>query len=44
MLAHPRFRGEDMFDHGLWDNDDDQLLQVLKRHEAGLSRRQSNVA
>jgi hypothetical protein len=28
----------------LWDVDDEQLLQVIERHAAELSSRQSNVA
>ena len=44
MLAHLGFLAEDMFDRNLWEIDDNQLLQVLQRHEAELSQRQSNVA
>jgi hypothetical protein len=44
LIAHLGFLAEDMFDRGLADLEDDQLLRVLERHEAELSRRQSNVA
>jgi hypothetical protein len=44
LIAHVGFLSEDMFDCGLGDVDDEQLLQVLERHEAELSRRRSNVA
>jgi hypothetical protein len=33
-----------MFDRGLGDVEDDQLLQVLQRHESELMARHSNVA
>ena len=44
LMAHLDFLAHDMFDHGLGDIEDDQLLQVLERHEAELAHRQSNVA
>ena len=44
LMSHLGFLAEDMFDHGLADIDDDQLLAVLQRHEAELLRRQTNVA
>jgi hypothetical protein len=44
LMAHLGFLSEDMFDRTLWDIDDDQLLQVLERHTAELTQRQSNVA
>lgn len=44
LLAHLGFLAEDMFDRTLWDIDDDQLVQVMQRHEAELPGRQSNVA
>lgn len=44
LAAHLGFLSEDMFEKGLGDVEDEQLLQVLERHEAELSRRQTNVA
>jgi len=44
MLEHLGFLAEDMFDRNLRDIEDDQLLEVVRRHEAELSQRQSNVA
>jgi len=44
LLAHLDFLAQDMFDRTLGDIEDDQLLLVLQRHEAELSRRKSNVA
>ena len=44
MIAHLEFLAEDMFDQGLADLNDDQLLAVFDRHDVELSRRQSNVA
>jgi hypothetical protein len=44
LLAHLGFLAEDMFDQGIAELEDDQLLRVLERHEGELSRRQSNVA
>jgi len=44
LLAHLGFLAEDMFDQDIAELEDDQLLRVLERHEAELSRRQSNVA
>ena len=45
LVAHLGFLGEDAFGRGLWDLDDEQLLEVIRRHEAELaSRGQSNVA
>ncbi len=44
LAAHLGFLAEDMFGRTLWDVDDDQLLQVIERHNAELSSRKSNVA
>lgn len=44
LLAHLSLLADDASEHGLADLDDDQLLQVLARHEFELSRRHSNVA
>lgn len=44
LMDHLGFLAEDMFDRGLSDIDDDQLLRVVSRHEAELAQRQSNVA
>ncbi len=44
LMAHLGFLAEDMFDRGIAELEDDQLLRVLERHEGELSRRQSNVA
>ena len=44
LLTHLGFLAEDMFDQGIAELEDDQMLRVLERHEAELSRRQSNVA
>ena len=45
LMAHLGFLAEDAFGRGLWDLEDEQLLEVIRRHEAELvSRGQSNVA
>jgi DNA-binding HxlR family transcriptional regulator len=44
LLAHLDFLAQDMFDDGLSELEDDQLLRVLERHELELSQRKSNVA
>jgi len=44
LTAHLGFLAEDMFDLGLGDIDDEQLLQVIERHEGELVSRQTNVA
>jgi hypothetical protein len=44
LASHLGFLAEDMYDQGLAEIADDQLLQVLERYEAELSRRQTNVA
>jgi hypothetical protein len=44
VMDHLGLLGKDMFDRGLADLEDDQLLRVLERHEAELVRRQSSVA
>lgn len=44
LMSHLDFLAQDMFDRGLADVEDDQLLQVLTRHESELSQRHSNVA
>ena len=44
LLAHLGFLAEDMFDRSLAEIEDEQLLQVLRRHESELLQRQSHVA
>ena len=44
LLAHLGFLAEDMFDCGLADIEDEQLLEVLQRHARELSQQRSNVA
>ena len=44
LVAHLGFLAEDAFGRGLWDLDDEQLLEVIRRHETELASRQSNVA
>jgi hypothetical protein len=44
LLAHLGFLAQDMFDQDLSEIEDDRLLEVIARHEAELSVRQSNVA
>ncbi len=44
LTAHLEFLAQDMFDQGFGDIEDDKLLRVLERHEAELTRRQTNVA
>ncbi|MGH7965831.1 MAG: hypothetical protein ACRERD_29110 [Candidatus Binatia bacterium] len=43
LLANLSFLTEDMVDRTLWDIDDAELLQVIERHRADLSRRQLNA-
>lgn len=44
LLAHPGFLAEDLADRTLWDIEDAELLQVLEKHRADLSKRQPNAA
>jgi hypothetical protein len=44
LVAHLGFLAEDAFGRGLWDLDDEQLLEVIRHHETELTSRQSNVA
>jgi len=44
LAAHLGFLAEDMFDRGLGDIDDEQLLRVIERHEGELILRQTSVA
>ena len=44
LMSHLNFLADDMFDRGLADIGDDELLQVLERHEKELTQRQSHVA
>jgi hypothetical protein len=44
LASHLGFLAEDMFDTGLAEIPDEQLLQILERHELELSRRQAHVA
>jgi hypothetical protein len=44
LMAHLDFLAQDMFDCGLGDIEDGQLMRVMERHEAELAQRQSNVA
>jgi hypothetical protein len=39
LLANLGFLAEDMADRTLWDIEDAELLQVLERHRADLSKR-----
>ena len=40
LLANLGFLAEDKTDHALWDIEDAELLQVIERHRADLSKRQ----
>ena len=40
LLAHLGFLGEDQTGQTLWDIDDEQLLAVLRHHQAELAARQ----
>ncbi|HEV8718322.1 MAG TPA: hypothetical protein VGX03_36580 [Candidatus Binatia bacterium] len=40
LLANLSFLAEDMVDRTLWDIEDKELLQVIERHRADLSKRQ----
>ena len=42
LLANLGFLAEDMSDRPLWDIEDTELLQVIERHRADLSKRQLN--
>jgi hypothetical protein len=44
LMAHLGFLSEDEERGGLWDVEDHDLIKVIDRHEAELSRRRSNVA
>ncbi len=44
LLANLGFLAEDMSDCTLWDIEDTELLQVIERHRADLSKRQPNDA
>ena len=44
LLANLGFLAEDMADRTLWDIDDAELLQVIERHRADLSKRQPTDA
>ncbi len=44
LLANLGFLAEDLYDRTLWDIEDTELLQVIEKHRADLSKRQSNVA
>ncbi len=44
LLANLGFLAEDMSDRTLWDIEDTELLQVIERHRADLSKRQPNDA
>jgi hypothetical protein len=44
LIANLGFLAEDMPDRTLWDIEDTELLQVIEKHRADLSKRQSNVA
>ena len=42
LIANLGFLAEDMADRTLWDIEDAELLQVIERHRADLSKRQPN--
>ena len=44
LLANLGFLAEDMSNRTLWDIEDTELLQVIERHRADLSKRQPNDA
>ncbi len=44
LLANLGFLAEDVSNRTLWDIDDAELLQVIVRHRADLSKRQPNDA
>ena len=44
LLANLGFLAEDLYDRTLWDIEDAELLQVIEKHRADLSKRQSDVA
>ena len=44
LIANLGFLAEDMFDRTLWEIEDAELLQVIERHQADLSKRQMNIA
>ena len=43
LLAHLGFLGEDQSGRSLWDIDDDQFLEVLRRHKAELLARSDST-
>ena len=44
LLATLGFLAEDLTDRSLWDIEDAELLQVLEKHRADLSKRQTAAA
>jgi hypothetical protein len=44
LLANLGFLAEDMSDRTLWEIEDTELLQVIERHRADLSKRQPSDA
>lgn len=44
LLANLGFLVEDLSDRTLWDIEDAELLQVIEKHRADLSKRQSSIA
>jgi hypothetical protein len=44
LLANLSFFPEDKTDRTLWDIEDAELLQIIERHRADLSKRQPYVA
>jgi hypothetical protein len=44
LLANLGFLAEDMSDRSLWEIEDTELLQVIERHRADLSKRQPTDA
>ena len=44
LMAHLDFLAQDMFDRGLGDIKDGELLRVIERHQAELAQMRSNVA
>lgn len=44
LVAHLGFLAEDLCGRNLWDIEDEELLRVIEKHHAELSRRQASVA
>jgi hypothetical protein len=44
LIANLGFLAEDMSDRTLWEIEDAELLEVIERHRADLSKRQMNIA